>query len=92
MVDSPMSIVLPSSNRNRVDSTGRGRCSCSELIRALAWIGASIGKMTFLSTSIAVWVLSRLGPLNILISSSRSFEIVGVLNDLMLQSRESFSS
>jgi hypothetical protein len=33
-----------------------------------------------------------LGPLNILTSSSRSLEIVGVLNHLALQSRESLSS
>jgi hypothetical protein len=38
------------------------------------------------------WVLSSLGPLNILTSFSRSLEIVGALNDLMLQSRESLSS
>jgi hypothetical protein len=95
MVDSSMSIVLPSSNRNRVGSTGRGRCSYSGLIQAE--IGAPIGKMTFLSTSIALpfrmhWVLSSLGPLNILTSSSRNLEIVGVLNDLTLWSRESLSS
>jgi hypothetical protein len=38
------------------------------------------------------WVLSSLGPLNILTSFNRSLEIVGALNDLMLQSRESLSS
>jgi hypothetical protein len=97
MVDSPSSIVLPGSNRNKVGSTGRGRRSCSNPIRALARIGASIGKMTFLSTSIALpfslhWVLSILGPLNILISSSRVLEIFGSLNHLMLRSRESLSS
>jgi hypothetical protein len=32
MIDSPMGVVLLGSNRNRVGSTGRGRCSYSELI------------------------------------------------------------
>jgi hypothetical protein len=96
MVDSPTSIVFPN-NRNRVGSTGRGRCSGSRLIREWAWIRASIGKMTFLSTSIALplnlhWVLGSSGPLNTLTSSSRCLEIVGVLNDLTLRSRESLSS
>jgi peroxiredoxin len=97
MVDSPMSIVLSSSNRNRVGSMGRVRCSCSRPIRAWAQIGASIGKMTFLSISTTLpfslhWVMTSLGPLNILTSSSRSLEIVGALNDLTLQSRQSLSS
>jgi hypothetical protein len=38
------------------------------------------------------WVLSSMGSLNILISSSRSLEMVGALNDLMSWSRESLSS
>jgi hypothetical protein len=99
MVDSPMSIVLPSSNRNRVGSRGRGRgrCSCSRLIQVWAQNGAPIGKMTFLYTSIALpfslhWILSSLSPLNILISSSKSLEIVGALSDLTLWSRESLSN
>jgi hypothetical protein len=54
MVDSPMNIVLPGSNRNRVGTLGRGRCSCSRMIREWAWIRSSIGKMTFLSTRIAL--------------------------------------
>jgi hypothetical protein len=29
MVDSPTNIVLLGSNKNRVGSTGRGRCSCN---------------------------------------------------------------
>jgi hypothetical protein len=46
-----------------------------------------VGKMTLLATGIALlfrlhWVLSSMSPLNILIHSSRSLEIVGVLNDL----------
>jgi hypothetical protein len=97
MVDSPMSIVLLGSNRNRVGSMGRGRCSCRSLIGMWARIGASIGKMTFLSTCIALpfslhWVLSSRGPRNILTFNSRSLEIVGALNYLMLRSRESLSS
>jgi hypothetical protein len=97
MVDSHTSIVLLGSNRNRVGSMSRGRCSCSSLIGTQAWIGASIGKMAFLSTSIALlfslhWVLCSQGPLNILTSSKRSLQIVGVLNHLMLQGRKSMSS
>jgi hypothetical protein len=38
------------------------------------------------------WVLGSLGPLNTLILSSRSLEIIGALNHLMLQGRESLSS
>jgi hypothetical protein len=37
-------------------------------------------------------VLSSLGPLNILISSSRDLEIVGVLNHLTLWGRKSLSN
>jgi hypothetical protein len=90
MVDSPMSIFLLGSNRNRVGSTGRGRCSYSSLIGTRALIGASIGKMTFLFTSIALpftlhWVLSSRGPLNILTSRSRSLKILGALNHLTLR-------
>jgi hypothetical protein len=54
-----------------------------------AQVGALVEKMSLLSTCIAVpfrlrWVLSSLGPLNILSSSSRSLEIVGALNHLTL--------
>jgi hypothetical protein len=85
MVDSPMYIVLFGSNRNKVGSTGRCRCRCSCLGMS-AWVGSLVGKMPLLTTGIALsfklhWVLSSLGPLNILISSSRSLEIVGELND-----------
>jgi hypothetical protein len=60
-------------------------------IRALVCI------VTCFTTSIALlfswrWVLSSLGPLNILIPSSRSLEIVGALNYLALRGRESLSS
>jgi hypothetical protein len=54
MVDSPLSIVLPDCNRNRVGSMGTGRCSCSWLVRVRLWIKASISKMTFLSIGIAL--------------------------------------
>jgi hypothetical protein len=34
-----MGVVLLGSNRNRVGSTGRGRCSCSGLVTTSARIG-----------------------------------------------------
>jgi hypothetical protein len=85
MVDSPMSIVMLGSNRNRVGSMSGCRCRCSCLRRAGTWIGALVGIVTSFSTSIALnftrcWVLSSLGPLNILISSSMGLEIVVALN------------
>jgi hypothetical protein len=54
MVDSSMSIVLLGSNRNKVGSTSGGRCSSSSLIGTGAWIGASVGIVTSLPTSIAL--------------------------------------
>jgi hypothetical protein len=54
MVDSPTGIVLLSSNRKRVGSTGRCSCKHSCLRRAGAWIGALIGVVTSLTTSIAL--------------------------------------
>jgi hypothetical protein len=97
MIYSPMSVVLLGSIRNRVGSTGRGRCSCSGLISMSARIGASVGVMSLFTTVVAptislLWVLISLGPLTTLIPSSRSLEIVGALNHLMLQGRESLSS
>ncbi len=97
MIDSPMGVVLLGSNRNRVGSTGRGRCSYSRLIDMSAQIGASIGVMSLFTTVIAptislLWVLGSLGSLNTLIPSSRSLEVVGALNHLMLWGRESLSS
>jgi hypothetical protein len=82
MIDSPMGVVLLGNNRNRVGSTGRGRCSYSRLIDTSAWIGASIGVMSLLTTVIAptislLWVLDSLGSLNTLIHSSRGLEVVG---------------
>jgi hypothetical protein len=97
MIDSPTSIVLLGSNRNRVGSTSGGTCSSSSLIGTGAQIGASVGIMSLLSTVVAPminlqWVLGSLGSLNTLIPSSRSLEIVGVLNHLTLQGGKSFSS
>jgi hypothetical protein len=97
MVDSPMSIVLLGSNRNRVESTSRGRCSISSLIGTGARIGASVGIMSLVSTVVAPticlqWVLGSLGPLNALISCGRSLEIVGALNHLTLWGEKSLSS
>jgi hypothetical protein len=94
MVDSPMSIVLLGSNRNRVGSTSQGRYISSSQIGTGAWIGASVGIMSLVSTVVAPtismqWVLGCLGPLSILNPSSRSLEIVGVLNHLMLWGRKS---
>jgi hypothetical protein len=96
VVDSPTSIVLLDSNRNRVGSTGRCKCRCN-CLGTSARIEALVGKMAFLATGIALlfrlhWVLSSLGPLNILISNSKSLEIVGVLNHLTLLGRKSLSS
>jgi hypothetical protein len=97
MVDSPMSIVLLGSKRNRVVSTSGGRCSSSSLIGTGVWIGASVGIMTLVSTVVAPtislqWVLGSLGPLNTLIPSSRSLEIVGALNHIMLWCGKSLSN
>jgi hypothetical protein len=97
MIDSPMGVVLLGSNRNRIGSTGRGRCSYSRLIDMSARIGASIGVMSLFTTSIAptvslLRVLGSLGSLNTLIPNSRSLEVVGALNQLTLRGRESLSS
>jgi hypothetical protein len=97
MIDSPTGVVLLGSNRNRVGSTDRGKCSYSGLICMSVRIGASVGVMSLFTTVVAHTislqrVLGRLGPLNTLISSSRSLEIVGVLNHLTLRGRKSLSS
>jgi hypothetical protein len=97
MINSPTDVVLLGSNMNRVGSMGRGRCSYSRLIDTSAQIAASIGVMSLFTTVIAptvslLQVLGSLGPLNTLIPSNRSLEIVGVLNHLTLQGRESLSS
>jgi hypothetical protein len=97
MIDSPTSIVLLGSNKNRAGSMGRGKCSYSRLIDMSAWIGASMGVMSLFTTVIAhtvslLRVLGSLGSLNTLIPSSRSLEVVGMLDHLMLRGRESLSS
>jgi hypothetical protein len=97
MIDSPMGVVLLGSNRNRVGSTGRGRCSYSRLIETSAQIGASIDVMSLFTIVIAptislLRVLGSLGSLNTLVPSSRSLEVIGALNYLTLQGRESLSS
>jgi hypothetical protein len=97
MIDSPKGVVLLGSNRNRVGSTGRDRCSYSRLIDTSAWIGTSIGVMSLFTIAIAptvsmLRVLGSLGSLNTLIPSNRSLEVVGALNHLMLWGRESLSS
>jgi hypothetical protein len=97
MVDSPTGIVRLGSNRNKIGSTGRGRCSYSRLTNMSARIGASIGVMSLFTTVIAptislLQVLGSLGSLNTLIPSSRSLEVIGALNYLTLLGRESLSS
>jgi hypothetical protein len=97
MVDSPMSIVLLGSNRNRVSFTSGGRCGSSSLIGMGEWIGALVGVMSLVSTVVAPRIslqriLGSLGPLNTLIPSSRSLEIVGALNQLMLWGGKFLSS
>jgi hypothetical protein len=97
MIDSPMGVVLLGSNRNKVGSTGRGRCSYSGLIGASGRIGASVGVISLFATVVAptislLWVLGSLGPLNTLIPSRRSLEIIGALNHLTLRGREYLSS
>jgi hypothetical protein len=97
MVDSPMGIVLLSSNSNRVSSMGRRRCGHSCLRRAGARIGALVGVVTSLTTSIALplrrnCIMSRLGSLSIPISSSMGLEVIGALSHLPLWHRESLSS
>jgi hypothetical protein len=76
---------------------GRGRCSYNRLIDMSARIGTSIGIISVFTTAIAptvslLWVLDSLGSLNTMIFSSRSLEVVGVLNQLTLRCRESLSS
>jgi hypothetical protein len=97
MIDSPLGVVLLVSNRNRVGSMDTGRCSYSGLIGTSAQIWASVGIMSLFTTIVAptislLWVLGSLGPLNTLIPSSRSLEIVGALNHLTLRGRKSLSS
>jgi hypothetical protein len=97
MIDSPTGVVLLGSNRNRIGSKGRGRCSYSRLTDTSARIGASIGVISLFTIVIAptvslLRVLGSLGSLNTLILSSRSLEVVGALNQLTLWGRESLCS
>jgi hypothetical protein len=94
MVDSPTSIVLLDGNRNKIGSTGRGRCSYSGMISMSAWIGASVGIMSLFTTVEAHTISLRwvMGPLNILTPNSRGLKIVGALNNLVLRDRESLFS
>jgi hypothetical protein len=85
VIDSPTGVVLLGSNRNRVGSTGRGKCNYSRLIDTSAQIGASIGIMSLFTTSIApmvslLRVLGSLGSLKTLIPSNMSLEVVRALN------------
>jgi hypothetical protein len=54
MIDLPANIVLLGSNWNRISSMGRRRGGHSYLRRAVAQIGALVGKVTSLATSIAL--------------------------------------
>jgi hypothetical protein len=97
MIDSPTGVVLLGSNKNRVGSTGRGKCSYSRLTNMSVRIGASIGVMSLFTTAITpmvslLRVLGSLGSLNTLIPNNRSLEVVGALNHLTLRGRESLSS
>jgi hypothetical protein len=94
---SPTGVVLLDSNRNRVGSMGRVRCSYSGLVETSAWIQASVGIMSLFTTLVAptfnfLWVLDSLGSPNTLIPSNRSLEVVGALNHLTLWGREFLSS
>jgi hypothetical protein len=52
MIDLPMNIVLLGRNWNRISSTSRHRGGRSSLRRVGSWIGALVGKVTSLPTSI----------------------------------------
>jgi hypothetical protein len=54
VIELPANIVLSSSNRNGISSTGRGRGGHSYLRRTVARIGALVGKVTFIPTSVAL--------------------------------------
>jgi hypothetical protein len=97
MIDSPTSIVLLGSNQNIVGSTSGSRYSSSSLTSMGARVGAPVGIIFLVSIVVAPmiclqWVLGSLGPLNALISSDRSLEIVGALNHLTLQGGKPGSS
>jgi hypothetical protein len=54
MIDLPTDIVLLGSNMSRISSTGRCKGGHNYLRRAGAQIGALVGKVTSLPTSIAL--------------------------------------
>jgi hypothetical protein len=54
MIDLPANIVLLGSYKNRISSMGRRGGGHSCLRRVGAWIGALVGKVTTLPTSIAL--------------------------------------
>jgi hypothetical protein len=67
IIDSLTGVVLLGSNRNRVGSMGRGKCSYSGLIGMSARIGASVGIISLFTTVISptislLRVLGSLGP------------------------------
>jgi hypothetical protein len=97
MIDLLMNVVLLGSNRNRIGSMGRHRGGHSCLRRAGKRIGALVGRVASLPTSIAFpftqyWILSSLSPLNTLIHSSRGLENAGALIHLTLWGGKSLSS
>jgi hypothetical protein len=53
MIDSTTGVVLLDSDRNRVGSMGRGRCSYSRLTDMSVRIGASVGVMSLFTIAIA---------------------------------------
>jgi hypothetical protein len=57
MVDSPTSIILLGSNRNKIVSMSRGKCSCRGLISMSARIRASVGIMS-LFTIVEAFMIS----------------------------------
>jgi hypothetical protein len=56
MIDSHTGVVLLGSNRNRVGSIGRARCSYSVLIGMSVQIGALVNVMSIFTTIRSVWV------------------------------------
>jgi hypothetical protein len=53
VIDLSVNIVLSSSNKNRISPTGRRRGGHNYLRKVVAWIGALVGKVTFLPISVA---------------------------------------
>jgi hypothetical protein len=96
IIDSPTGVVLLGSNRNRVGSKGRGRCSYNRLTdtsarRGIDWCNVLVHHSYSIYGQLVAG-LGQLGPLNTPIPSNRSLEVVGALNHLTLRGRESLSS